>query len=360
MSKSQADSADQAARQIQDVFRRTPLVLVGSGFSCSYGLPSMSVLGEHLLSTVGDRLESEPAKALWASALPAVRENLEQGLNTIASGAAGRNEVVLALREETARLIIEKTKVAEASIVASSDDAILAPVRLLSKLFNGSPENADCLPIITTNYDTLIELFCDLAGLPLDTGFEGLRHRRPRSTPIFQTQYTRVLNAGRRSAAYSYRPCTTVRLMKPHGSITWRSTDAGPIEVLSDPSEGTRAIVVPGPSKYEDALVNVLFDGMRSEMNMAVSRASALFCLGFGFNDDHLQGSIRRRLDEGMPAIIITRGFTKNISDLVHRYPHIIAIQQESTGASVHFDNRTILMQQPVWQLDSFLKTYLE
>ena len=46
---------------------------------------------------------------------------------------------------------------------------------------------------------------------------------------------------------------------------------------------------------------------MRTAMNAALADAQALLCIGFGFNDDHLQGVIKRRLAAGMPAIIVTR-----------------------------------------------------
>ena len=65
------------------------------------------------------------------------------------------------------------------------------------------------------------------------------------------------------------------------------------MEVLNDAATIGRAIVVPGPSKYQDALVNTLFDEMRTAMNAALADAQALLCIGFGFNDDHLQGVIK-------------------------------------------------------------------
>jgi len=320
----------------------------------------MSELGDHLTVEVAPRLSSACARSLWESAIPAIQINLEQGLNTIASGAAGRDEVVAAIREETARLVIRRTREAEACILSSSDPETQAPARLLKRLYNGAPQNAECIPIITTNYDTLVELFCDLAGLPLDTGFTGFRRRRARSTPIFQTQYRRVIAAGRRSATYEHRPFPNVRLMKPHGSITWQLAEGAPIEVLNDLSDAPRAIVVPGPTKYEDALINLLFDGMRTEMNAAVGRASALLCVGFGFNDDHLQGAIRQRLDAGMPALILTREFTPNIRTVLHRYPHVLAIQRREAGAEAHLEGDVTFSPVPVWELDFFLKTFLE
>lgn len=354
------DPEEEIARAIQNIFRATPLLLVGSGFSCGYGLPSMGELGQHLSDNVAKRLSSSEAKTLWVAALPAIKNNLEEGLNTIASGDAGRQQVVDAIREETARIIIAGTRDAEARILSSADPQFAAPARLLKRLFTGAPQNAESISVITTNYDTLIELFSDLAELPIDTGFAGLRRRRARPPPMFQTQYRRSLAAGKRATTYDHRPCVNLRLMKPHGSITWQSTDGIPMEVFDDMSNTPRAIVVPGPSKYEDALVNSLFDSMRSEMNAAVARASALLCIGFGFNDEHLQGVIRNRLENGMPALILTRDFTPNIHTVISRHSQVLAVQRDGSGAEVHFNGKVTKLSVPVWELDTFLKSYLE
>jgi hypothetical protein len=352
---------DELFGEVQRIFRATPAVLIGSGFSCAYGLPGMWDLGAHLLANVEFSLKTDEAKALWLSASEAVKANLEAGLNTIPQGAAGREELVHAIRCETARLILSATTATEQSILEQAPAGGHAPVRLLRCLFDGSPQNAESIPVITTNYDTLLELFCDLAELPLDTGFTGFRRRKPRAAPIFQTQYTRVWAAERKGGYQAdHRPCKTVRLHKPHGSISWLATPDGPVEALNDKSDAARAIVVPGPSKYQDALVNTLFDSMRTEMNSVLAGASALLCLGFGFNDDHLQGVIRARLDARMPLILLTRGSTESIDKLLQVYPHAIAIFKEDAGARCHWRGDVFVSEEPLWQLDDFLRKFLE
>ncbi|MGF6409581.1 SIR2 family protein [Paraburkholderia sp. MM5482-R1] len=346
--------------RIQAIFRGTPLLLLGSGFSCAYDLPNMGALGEHLANVVGARLTTEHAKSVWAASLSAVRANLEAGLNTIPNGAQGRDEIVAVLREETANLIIERTLAAEKSILAHTRPEQLAPARLLRRLYDGAPQNADSISVVTTNYDTLVELFCDLACIPIDTGFSGFRRRKPRSSPLFQTQYYRSVTVGKKGAELEHRPLLTLRLYKPHGSITWNTTESGPIEVTNDYSMATRAIVVPGPSKYQDALVNTLFDAMRTEMNGVLNRSSALLCMGFGFNDDHLQGVIKARLDAHMPTLILTRGLTDNLREVIRRYPHVIVFCKQGTGSECHYDGQVLTSPVPVWQLEDFLEAFIE
>jgi len=355
-----ADLPDELFTAIQVAFRKVPVLLVGSGFSCGYGLPGMGALAEHLINSVEGELTKGEAKTAWALAIEAIKENLETGLNGIPLGAAGWDEIVAAIRRETARLILDKTTSAESKILQQKADGGHAPSRLLNRLFDGSPQNAEGIHVITTNYDTLLELFCDLADLPLDTGFAGFRRRKPRPRPIFQNQYSRIWVAEKRQQQFDHRLCKTVRLYKPHGSISWLTTDEGPMEVLNDAATIERAIVVPGPSKYQDALVNTLFDEMRTAMNAALADAQALLCIGFGFNDDHLQGVIKRRLAAGMPAIIVTRDPTPNIEQLLSEHPHVIAVFKEGDGAVCRWNGNALRSPEPLWQLDDFLKKFVE
>lgn len=355
-----AELPDELFTEIQGAFRKAPVLLVGSGFSCGYGLPGMGALAEHLVNTITEALATDEAKNAWAQAIDAIKDNLETGLNNIPLGAAGWVEIVSAIRSETAWLILEKTATAESKVLQEKVDAGHAPSRLLNRLFDGSPQNAEGIHVITTNYDTLLELFCDLAGLPLDTGFAGFRRRKPRPQPIFQNQYNRIWVAEKRQQQFDHRLCKTVRLYKPHGSISWLTTDEGPMEVLNDAATIGRAIVVPGPSKYQDALVNTLFDEMRTAMNAALANAQALLCIGFGFNDDHLQGVIKRRLAAGMPAVIVTRDPTPNIEQLLGEHPHVIAVFKDGDGAVCRWNGNALQSPEPLWQLDDFLKKFVE
>ncbi len=320
----------------------------------------MGALGSHLVNVMEARLTSADAKAVWAGALAAITSNLEAGLNTIPQGVSGRDEIVAAMREETAKLIIEETMRAEIAVLAHATPKTLAPVRLLQRLYEGSPQNADSISLITTNYDTLLELFCDIAELSLDTGFAGFRRRKPRANPLFQSQFSRVWAADKKGYQADHRPCKTVRLHKPHGSISWLATAEGPVEVLNDTSHAARAIVVPGPSKYQDALLNTLFDAMRTEMNKVIESANAMLCVGFGFNDDHLQGVIKARLATHMPMLIVTRDSTDNIEQILKTHPHAIAFFAQGTGSVCRWNGASISSASPLWQLDDFLKTFVE
>lgn len=160
-----ADLPDDFFADIQGFFRKTPVLLVGSGFSCGYGLPGMGALAEHLATAVHDALSTDGARNTWAQSVDAIKANLEAGLNGIPLGMAEWGEIVSALRGETAKLILDRAIAAEAKILGEKVAGGHAPSRLLNRLFSGSPQNTDSIHVITTNYDTLLELFCDLAEI---------------------------------------------------------------------------------------------------------------------------------------------------------------------------------------------------
>ncbi|WP_338661304.1 SIR2 family protein [Pararoseomonas sp. SCSIO 73927] len=351
---------DEVIKRIQDLFRPSPVLLVGSGFSCGYGLPGMWEVAQHLIGALNSSSMSRDAFSLWEAHRAEINEDFEKGLNQIPSGAPAREELVAEIRKLISRLIVNRTADAECRIRSVKNPQTEAPARLLKRIYAGIPQNTECAPIITTNYDTLLELFCDFAKLPLDTGFEGHRHRFFREGTIYRTLYRRESVQVKNIMQFEYRHFTNIRLLKPHGSVAWHSTDYGPVEILNHADAGSRAIVIPGPSKYEDALVMTLFDSVRTEMNACIRNASGLMCLGFGFNDAHLQGAIRDRLRYRMPMLILTKKLTANIEALLADHPHIISISEHPDGSSCHADGSIYVSNEPIWTLDCFLKTFLE
>ncbi len=351
---------DEVSRQVQGLFRPSPILLVGSGFSCGFGLPGMREVAQHLLTSMTPHAVSEDAFALWEAHKVGIGQDFEKGLDQIPSGASGREELTEEIRRLISGLIIARTANAEAEILNGQSPHLRAPARLLRRIFEGVPQNAECAPVITTNYDTLIELFCDFARLPIDTGFEGHRHRYFRENNIYRSTFRRENVLAKNEMLLRYRQLSNIRLIKPHGSITWHSTNQGPVEILYKVTDLSRAIVIPGPSKYEDSLITTLFDTIRTEMNNSIRNATGMMCVGFGFNDVHLQGVIRERLKNGMPMLILAKQFTHNIISLLLDHPNIIAIREDAAGSACHVDGQVYISDKPLWELDSFLDNFLE
>ena len=55
-------------------------------------------------------------------------------------------------------------------------------------------------------------------------------------------------------------------------------------------------------------------------MNSVITNASALLCLGFGFNDDHLQ-ELSVVTNAGMPMVLLTRMARLSIEEVLKTCP---------------------------------------
>ena len=93
----------------------------------------------------------------------------------------------------------------------------------------------------------------------------------------------------------------------------------------------------------------------------AVARASAFLCIGYGFNDDHLQPLMMERCTRPeVPLVLIT----KEISPMAHRFlksgrcSRYVALEESVNGTrmfSHEVPNGVELTGQSFWRLDQFL-----
>jgi hypothetical protein len=161
------------------------------------------------------------------------------------------------------------------------------------------PLNLRRANIFTLNYDTLIEQACDAEGAVLVDGFVGTLRRvfRPESYDIdfyFPAQTTE----GR-----VHRFDRALHLYKLHGSITWHRCDQdwdnpfGLYATFYD--QNTRkddVLIYPSPLKYGQTLGMPYSELFRRFGNAIAQPQSALFVIGYGFGDDHVNALIRQAL----------------------------------------------------------------
>ena len=81
-------------KAIQKSVTNTPLILVGSGASAPHGLPSMSVLGQHLIDQLGDKYHGTPCWDIFEENI-ANDQDLERALTGIELGrlVSGRTKI---------------------------------------------------------------------------------------------------------------------------------------------------------------------------------------------------------------------------------------------------------------------------
>ena len=134
---------DEIKRHLQEHFSDGLLIIVGSGLSCTEGLPGMGELAEHLKKTIGEGLSSTD-KALWTEILPFFATKGLEG----------------ALLEKPPTITLDAAiSTATGTFIALHERQVISDVfttgrklrltRLLSHLLKPSSG----LPIVTTNYD---------------------------------------------------------------------------------------------------------------------------------------------------------------------------------------------------------------
>ncbi|MGX6566920.1 SIR2 family protein [Cupriavidus necator] len=222
----------------------------------------------------------------------------------------------------------------------------------LSRLFQHLlASTTQTVQVVTPNYDRVAEYAAEGAQFCAYTGFtHGLiGHRAQHSPP-------KIYIGG--------RPVRAVNVWKVHGSFGWFSDDRGAVVSLPPmnriPPGLEPLIVTPGIDKYRRTHGEP-FRTIIQSADAAIRDAASFLCVGYGFNDEHLQPLLVQRCEaEGIPLILIT----KEISATARRYINsgrcrrYLALEECSEGTmafSNEFPQGMVLPGASFWQLGEFL-----
>ena len=340
-------------RRIQDHFRDRLVTVVGSGLSASEGLPTMGQLESHLRAEVPKHLPTG-SFGEWelVEAELAIGNGLEGALHRVAI-SEGLGAAIVSL---TGSYVLHSEREVIRSAVAG--ERILRFARLLPYL---NPQPNDPVPVITVNYDRLIEIGAEISGWGVDTMFVGARLGMldaDLSALSFVQKITRRPKGGYR---LMYR--NRIAIYKPHGSLDWFRSDQGPLYCPID-LQGERLIVTPGVSKYRQGYERP-FDVHRERANEQIDGCRHLFCVGYGFNDDHLQVHLRDKMRAGTPTLIITRTLSSPAMDLIAQSTGAIAVSDNpadktrSTILVVTANHSEVIVAPPLWDLAVLIEEVL-
>lgn len=213
------------------------------------------------------------------------------------------------------------------------------------------------LPILTPNYDRLIEIACEMAAFHVDTTAVG--------------QYAGTFDE-KRSCMGSARGITTrgkttlidhfprAIVLKPHGSLDWFRNGTNALR-CSVEIEAERLIITPGLNKYK-AGYSSPFDKHRELANNHIDRAARLLVVGYGFNDSHLQTHLEKRIREGTPTLILTLAANAKVQNLVVESLNCVCLEKSALGPGVTvFSHGTKFERQghDLWDLGVLAKELL-
>ncbi|MCF6313525.1 MAG: SIR2 family protein [Verrucomicrobiales bacterium] len=336
------------------------LMLIGSGTSMAMDVTlGMGALAEHLVASISDSSES------WGTIRDKLKagENLEKALTDVNLPSTLQNKIA----EETFKFVSKKD-------IDLRDDLLTGEKcwtsgSLIKSFYQSLNATSPILPVITPNYDMLIEYACSVEGIPYLTGYHGgitkkLNWKKSREycstvSKVNQGRTPKILSQG----------CPRVELMKVHGSINlFRDSNNAFIENTlwaSKYPEGYFPIIAPpGDSKTQDTLT--FHDELFSEMKPAIMRSTAFMIVGYGFNDPHIHGAILQQVREkDCPLIVLTRDPSAKLDALIESSANTWVITgKEGDDSGTRINNRNLTAPCEVdgvdlWNSETFTKQIL-
>ena len=323
---------------LQGYLENSPLIVLGSGASMPYELPSMGGLADEIKKS--DTVISDPNYNAFCTAV----DN---------SGLEGAIDAVNLLPEtlwEIRRVVWETVNEKDCLYFDQHPiDPPTALVELIRKVLAPTPNKVS---IVTTNYDRLAEYAADGAGATTVTGYEGsLIKKLELPSSLLKTRRTRARER-------------VVDIWKVHGSLDWFQAPDGTSVALplarTIPNNFQPLIIPPGKEKYSSTH-DEPYRTIIAEADNAFVQAGAYLCVGYGFNDEHIQPKLLTQISKGKPIVILDRTMTpdckKHIVEAeVSKY--LIFEFADSTHTKVYGKGWEEVYEGQYWLLDNFMKVW--
>jgi len=333
---------DAACKSVQECFASTPVIVLGSGHSCAFGIPSMAQLADYIRTEVPREIAPEDVQA-WNIFEEKIQYlSLETVLNEIQ------------LSQQLTDLVIRKTwdciyptdrQVLE-HIIQNNDYLPLS--RLYQHLFNSTHQR---IQLITTNYDCLAEYAADASGYAWATGFGygyiGKRYSNYSLTVLKGNMAFRIVD-----------------IWKVHGSLNWyRAPDGAAYHIPSSttlPTNYSSVIVTPGIDKYRRTHEEP-FRSIIAGSDSAMDEGKSFLCIGYGFNDEHIQPKLLEKCKrEGKAIVVLVKELTESAKNVLlsGHCKCFVAFEQSGNGTRM-FDPKHLggvnLPSVNLWSLGELL-----
>ena len=311
---------DALVKFVQEHFTDGLALVIGSGLSVAEGIPGMPSLADHLNKSVGALKGVDATR--WSEIKAVLDAN--EGLETALLKHPPSDTLEAWIAKETCELLMPKER--EVMNMVLRGERTLRLTTFLDNVLK--PTNG--LPILTPNYDRLIEVACEMAGFHVDTTAVG----------HYAGAFDHDRSCMGSCRGITSRPKITVLdhfpraiVMKPHGSFDWYQFGKDARRCSLD-LDAERLIITPGLNKYR-AGYNSPFDKHRDLANDYIKKASRLLVVGYGFNDDHLQTHLVKRIQDGTPTLILNRSARAKVKKLAEESPRCVCLSKPSAPSGV-------------------------
>ena len=335
---------EELTKKVQEWTNQVPLIILGSGASIPYGIPSMCELGEHLKNNIiftedEDIQQFDSFKTEF---------NKSKDLETTLLNMQLRDTVLNEIVCKTWNLINQKD--IEFYNKLLQDNSTMPLVELIKHLLYPTQHK---LTIVTTNYDRLVEYAASIANAFICNGFAS-SYYGGFLTNIIKTDFSKV-NCFKGQ----------LNLLKVHGSLDWFAKDNNyfqlPLQNII-PTNYTPSIVTPGIRKYEQSFSEEPFRTIFSEADTAIENAASFFCVGYGFNDKHVHTKLLTQIKNNKPIIVITKELTTKTKESIinnHCKNYCLFEQANENDTRVYssaFSGEKVISDKSYWKLDEYLK----
>ena len=278
------------------------LLLVGTGASVAMdaGL-GMPALKDYLMAYIPTDTDG------WIPVAEKLRSGID--LESALTGINLTESLQNIIAKYTAKFVTKKDTALRDNVLTGKKTWVGEP--LLQQLMRGLSPSWPRLPVVTPNYDMLIEYACSKSGIPYITGYHGgiMRRQDWSITRERLYRFNQVTMGGKRRDTITHIPC--VELMKVHGSINLFRCNSDGTFIENDiwtaccPADYTPMIAPPGDTKSQEALK--FHDRLFGEAFQAIGKATAFFVIGYGFRDEHIHHKILERVrNYKFPLIVLT------------------------------------------------------
>jgi hypothetical protein len=335
---------EELTKKVQEWTNQVPLIILGSGASIPYGIPSMLELGEHLKNNITfieneDQQQFNDFKSKFDT-----NKDLETTLLNMQLRDAVLNEIVC----ETWNLINKKDIELYEKLL--QNNSIMPLAELMTYLLNTAQRK---LAIVTTNYDRLAEYAANIANAFICNCFTQNYYGKF-STNIHKNDFSKINGfAGQ------------VNLWKVHGSLDWFKKDdincCIPLR-NSIPCNYTSSIVTPGLRKYEQSFSEEPFRTIFTEADTAIENATSFLCIGYGFNDKHVHTKLLPQIKNSKPIIVITKELTIKTKEAIVDNAcknYLLFEQANDNNTKVYsstFKGEQIIENKSYWKIEEYLK----
>jgi hypothetical protein len=327
------------AKIIQKYLEKQPVIILGTGATIPFGIPSMPELAAHLRVSITDGSDE------WSSFLSELEKtgDLEKALQNTSISPALTYKIIICTWEFINQKDLEYYK----KLIDEKEKDF--PLKdLFSKLLQSHPKH---VKVITTNYDRVAEYAADLADANIHTGFSG-----------------RYLLNFTQSYRQSNPNQNRVDIWKVHGSLDWFNREnnlffSSPL-AKEIPKNTKPLIVTPGIIKYLQTHLEP-YRTVMNEADKALMEASCFLCVGYGFNDEHVQPKLFGEVRKGKPIVTIVQKLTDAGKKLLLQKPDksIVLEDAGSNRTNFHYFEDNVCKKETLdgnfWQLGEFIKLWL-